>query len=62
MVQHQFRVLAETGVGSPGLPLYTREQLKQSPSVQQGMDPDTERRNRLQYAAFITELGMSLQV
>jgi hypothetical protein len=55
-------ITAETGIGSPGLPFYTREQLARSPSIQQGMDPDTERRNRLQYTVFIQHVGMDLGV
>lgn len=55
-------ITAETGIGSPGLPFYTREQLARSPSIQQGMDPDTERRNRLQYTVFIQNVGMDLGV
>lgn len=55
-------ITAETGIGSPGLPFYTWEQLARSPSIQQGMDPDTERRNRLQYTVFIQQVGMDLGV
>jgi hypothetical protein len=55
-------VLADSGVGSAGLPLYSREALERSPSAEQGMHPDLERRHRLQYTQFITELGISLQV
>lgn len=55
-------ITAETGIGSPGLPFYTREQVARSPSIQQGMDPDTERRNRLQYTVFIQQVGMDLGV
>lgn len=60
--QHELRVLATSGIGSVGLPLYTREQLAHAPSIQQGMDPDTERRHRLQYTQFITQLGIHLAV
>lgn len=60
--EHELRVTADSGVGSAGLPLYTQQQLLASPSVRQGMDPDTQRRHRLQYTQFITELGMSLTV
>jgi hypothetical protein len=56
------RITADTGIGSPGLPFYTKEQLAKSPSIQQGMDPDTERRNRLQYTVFIQQVGMDLSV
>jgi hypothetical protein len=49
-------------MGSPGLPFYTRQELARSPSVLQGMDPDTERRNRLQYTTFIQDVGMDLEV
>lgn len=55
-------ITADSGIGSPGLPFYTREQLSRSPSIQQGMDPDTERRNRLQYVVFIQQVGMDLAV
>jgi hypothetical protein len=60
--QHELRVTASSGIGSAGLPLYTHEQLAQSPSIQQGMDPDTERRHRLQYTEFITQLGLATGV
>lgn len=53
---------AEMGMGSPGLPYYTPQQLARSPSIQQGMDPETERRNRLQYTIFIQHVGMDMSV
>lgn len=62
MAQQDCVVMADTGIGSPGLPFYTRQQLARSPSVQQGMDPDIERRNRLQYTVFIQQVGMDLSV
>lgn len=62
MAQEDCVIVAETGIGSPGLPFYTREQLARSPSIQQGMDPDSERRSRLQYTVFIQQVGQDLSV
>eukprot|EP00775_Hariotina_reticulata_P004713 gene4713-4963_t len=54
--------LPTSGIGSPGLPLYTRQQLESSPSQRDGMDPRKEAQWRRQYTHFISDVGKALEV
>lgn len=50
------------GIGSEGLPYYSREELQQSPSLKDGLEPYREAQFRTQYTYFISEVGRNLQV
>eukprot|EP00878_Enallax_costatus_P029457 GHUV01031942.1.p1 GENE.GHUV01031942.1~~GHUV01031942.1.p1 ORF type:complete len:146 (+),score=23.41 GHUV01031942.1:213-650(+) len=53
---------ALSGIGSEGLPFYSREELLQSPSVRDGLEPHREAQLRRQYTHFVTDVGKNLGV
>jgi hypothetical protein len=51
-----------SGIGHGGLPLYTKQQVAESASIREGLEPHREAQWRRQYTHFITDLGKTLGV
>lgn len=50
------------GIGHAGLPLYTKQQVAESASIKEGLEPHREAQWRRQYTYFIIDLGHKLTV
>lgn len=51
-----------SGIGSEGLPFYSKDELLQSPSVKDGLETHREAYFRRQYTHFLTDVGRILGV
>ncbi|WIA39420.1 hypothetical protein OEZ86_005522 [Tetradesmus obliquus] len=51
-----------SGIGHAGLPLYTKQQIAESASIREGLEPYREAQWRRQYTHFIIDLGKALGV